>query len=154
MTMRVDILLFAPKLRKEIDALTRDYQKRLRRFKGEVILKAPAKSSQNIEKQKAQEADIIQKHSQNYDKIILLDEAGDNMNSPAFANMLDHFSFDHQRVLFVVGGDQGLCDSLKTSHHRKLSFGKMTWPHQWIPLMLIEQIYRAETILSGHPYHK
>jgi 23S rRNA (pseudouridine1915-N3)-methyltransferase len=57
-------------------------------------------------------------------------------------------------VAFVIGGADGLAPTLSDQANLQLAFGALTWPHQLVRIMLLEQIYRATTILSGHPYHR
>jgi 23S rRNA (pseudouridine1915-N3)-methyltransferase len=57
-------------------------------------------------------------------------------------------------VVFVIGGDDGLAPSIRDNATLRLAFGTATWPHQLVRVMLLEQIYRVVTILSGHPYHR
>jgi 23S rRNA (pseudouridine1915-N3)-methyltransferase len=57
-------------------------------------------------------------------------------------------------VVFRIGGADGLADSLQRRANLRLAFGTATWPHQLVRIMLLEQLYRAMTILSGHPYHR
>jgi 23S rRNA (pseudouridine1915-N3)-methyltransferase len=86
---------------------------------------------------------------------IMLDEHGESLGSADFA--------DHVRkwrdggvpaAVFIIGGPDGLAQSLRDKAKLKLAFGAATWPHQLVRIMLLEQIYRAITILSGHPYHR
>jgi len=57
-------------------------------------------------------------------------------------------------VVFIAGGPDGLAPSLHEKASRKIAFGAATWPHQLVRVMLMEQLYRATTILAGHPYHR
>ncbi|WP_321395171.1 23S rRNA (pseudouridine(1915)-N(3))-methyltransferase RlmH [Emcibacter sp.] len=87
--------------------------------------------------------------------VIALDERGKEMRSTRFAETLERLQDDGQQtVVFVVGGAEGYGPGVKERADRLLSFGEMTWPHMMVRLMLAEQIYRASTILAGHPYHK
>ncbi len=86
---------------------------------------------------------------------VLLDETGENAGSAAFAAKLAGWrGADHPAVVFVIGGADGLAASLRDKAALRLSFGAATWPHQFVRVMLLEQIYRAATILTGHPYHR
>ena len=86
---------------------------------------------------------------------VMLDERGDSLASVAFANQLAQWRADNKTaVVFMIGGADGLAASLRDKAVMKLSFGTATWPHQMVRVMLLEQIYRATTILSGHPYHR
>ena len=87
--------------------------------------------------------------------LIMLDERGKTMSSPDFAQYFAKLQNESRSpVQFVIGGAQGLGDSLRSRADLLLSFGKQTWPHMLARIMVLEQIYRAQTILSGHPYHK
>ena len=77
------------------------------------------------------------------------------MNSAAFATRLqDWRAADRPAVVFVVGGADGLAPGLRGKADLALAFGAFTWPHQLVRIMLLEQLYRAVTILGGHPYHR
>jgi len=87
--------------------------------------------------------------------IAILDGHGDNVSSEAFAGRLRAWN-DAGRtgVFFAIGGADGLGEVLHERADLSLAFGTATWPHQLVRIMLLEQIYRAFTILSGHPYHR
>jgi 23S rRNA (pseudouridine1915-N3)-methyltransferase len=87
--------------------------------------------------------------------IVALDERGDNIDSAAFARHLGRWR-DQQvgNTIFVIGGADGLSPELRRKAKLMMAFGSATWPHQMVRIMLLEQIYRAATILSGHPYHR
>jgi 23S rRNA (pseudouridine1915-N3)-methyltransferase len=86
---------------------------------------------------------------------VILDEHGDSMNSASFAGRLQGWrSEDRPAVVFIIGGADGLATSLRQNANLRLAFGAATWPHQLVRIMLLEQLYRAVTILSGHPYHR
>ena len=86
---------------------------------------------------------------------VLLDPRGENLDSAAFAKCLGRWRSDNRpAVVFMIGGPDGLADSLADKSDLRLAFGAATWPHQLVRAMLLEQLYRAATILSGHPYHR
>jgi 23S rRNA (pseudouridine1915-N3)-methyltransferase len=87
--------------------------------------------------------------------LIALDERGDNLDSASFARQLGRWR-DEQlaNAAFVIGGADGLSPELRRKAQLRMAFGAATWPHQMVRVMLLEQIYRAATILSGHPYHR
>ena len=88
-------------------------------------------------------------------RIICLDEGGDSMGSDAFAGMLSRDAAGAApAVTFIVGGPDGLGHGILGRADHRISFGRMTWPHQLVRILLAEQLYRAMTILSGHPYHR
>jgi 23S rRNA (pseudouridine1915-N3)-methyltransferase len=87
--------------------------------------------------------------------IVSLDERGENLDSAAFAALLRQWrAEDPPAVCFVIGGADGVAASLRQRAKLTLAFGAATWPHQLVRIMLLEQLYRAATILAGHPYHR
>lgn len=87
--------------------------------------------------------------------VVLLDERGDNIDSASFAGHISKWRADNRPAcVFIIGGADGLAPGLADKAQLKLSFGAATWPHQMVRVLLLEQIYRAVTILSGHPYHR
>jgi len=87
--------------------------------------------------------------------VVALDGRGKALTSVAFAKQLGRWRDDGVRdVMFVIGGADGLDDSVRRKATLTLSLGPMTWPHLMVRAMLAEQIYRAQAILSGHPYHR
>jgi 23S rRNA (pseudouridine1915-N3)-methyltransferase len=77
------------------------------------------------------------------------------MSSASFAGMLQAWrTQDKAAAVFIVGGADGLAPSLREKATLAIAFGAATWPHQLVRIMLLEQLYRAVTILSGHPYHR
>jgi 23S rRNA (pseudouridine1915-N3)-methyltransferase len=87
--------------------------------------------------------------------IAILDELGDNLESARLATLLAGWrAEDRPAACFIIGGADGLAASLRDRARFKFAFGAATWPHQLIRIMLLEQIYRAGTILAGHPYHR
>src|SRR5215469_11543919 len=87
--------------------------------------------------------------------VIILDQHGDSLDSPALAGLLREWrAASRATACFVIGGADGLAPTLIERAKLRLAFGKATWPHQLIRIMLLEQLYRAGTILAGHPYHR
>ena len=86
---------------------------------------------------------------------VLLDERGQALDSAGFAAQLNVWRGDNRETAaFVIGGADGLAPSLRQRAALRLAFGAATWPHQLVRIMLLEQLYRAATILGGHPYHR
>jgi 23S rRNA (pseudouridine1915-N3)-methyltransferase len=87
--------------------------------------------------------------------VVLLDPRGDNLDSAGLANQIAKWrGAAKPAAVFVIGGPDGLATSLADKADVKLAFGAATWPHQLVRVMLMEQLYRAATILTGHPYHR
>jgi 23S rRNA (pseudouridine1915-N3)-methyltransferase len=86
--------------------------------------------------------------------LAILDERAENLNSTEFAGLLQRWQEEGRTPVFVIGGPDGLTPALRAKADVRLAFGSTTWPHQLVRIMLLEQLYRAVTILSGHPYHR
>ncbi|HEY1361197.1 MAG TPA: 23S rRNA (pseudouridine(1915)-N(3))-methyltransferase RlmH [Xanthobacteraceae bacterium] len=87
--------------------------------------------------------------------LVALDERGENVNSAALAGRLQEWrSRNRSAAVFIIGGHDGLAPMLREKAALALAFGAATWPHQLARIMLLEQLYRAVTVLSGHPYHR
>lgn len=104
----------------------------------------------------AQEEPLILKQLKDGDLLVALDERGESLTSPAFA--LKMIKWEQQapgnEVTFLIGGADGLTEAIRKRAKFLLSFGKQTWPHMLVRVMLVEQIYRAQQIIAGHPYHR
>jgi 23S rRNA (pseudouridine1915-N3)-methyltransferase len=87
--------------------------------------------------------------------LIGLDERGKSLSSPDFAKMFDTYRNEGLKSLtFIIGGADGISEAVRKRCQHLISFGSMTWPHMLVRGMLAEQIYRAQQILIGHPYHR
>lgn len=88
-------------------------------------------------------------------RLVLLDEQGENLTSPELAKMMLDWRNDNITYInFAIGGAFGNGDQIKRRADKIIALGKLTWPHQMVKMMIAEQIYRIETIIQGHPYHK
>ena len=85
---------------------------------------------------------------------VAMDERGKPLSSREFADRLGNWRDQARDVAFMIGGADGLAADLRKSAEATISFGAATWPHQLARAMLVEQIYRAQEILAGHPYHR
>ncbi|QQS50011.1 MAG: 23S rRNA (pseudouridine(1915)-N(3))-methyltransferase RlmH [Bacteroidota bacterium] len=140
-----------------LDALIEDYIERIKKqvdFSLESIDTPKNFSKLNPNERKKAEGELILKRLGKSDYIILLDEKGKSFTSLEFANQLQrHFNAGHKNIYFVVGGAYGFSDAVYKRAQEMLSLSKMTTTHQLVRLIFAEQIYRALSILSGHPYH-
>ena len=98
------------------------------------------------------EADAIQAALRSDERLIALMEEGDTLASIPFARRLERYG--NERLAFVIGGADGLTAELKARASWRLSLSPMTFPHEMARLMLIEQLFRAQAILQGSPYHR
>ncbi len=130
----------------------------LKRLKWKIELKEiEFKNTKSFEESKIkhEEGVLLLKNLHNFSKIIVLDERGKQFSSPEFANILENFNVTgDSNIAFIIGGAFGLSDDVKNKADILLSISKMTLPHLMVRGFLIEQIYRASTIISNHPYHK
>lgn len=102
-----------------------------------------------------QEANDILAHIDPSSFVIALDERGKTVNSIEFADCVAQIRDDGAKELaFIIGGADGLDRAVRARAQRIIAFGAMTWPHQIVRILAAEQIYRAVSILSNHPYHK
>jgi 23S rRNA (pseudouridine1915-N3)-methyltransferase len=85
---------------------------------------------------------------------VLLDPRGETLDSNSFVKRLRGWNDGGRDAVFVIGGPDGLAPTLSEKADLHLAFGALTWPHQLVRIMLLEQIYRSVTIMSGHPYHR
>ncbi len=104
---------------------------------------------------KLREAELLRDAIPKGAVLVALDERGKNLSSPEIAQMIGQWRDNSvQDLAFVIGGADGLHESLREEATRSISFGRMTWPHMMVRALLAEQLYRAQSILAGHPYHR
>ncbi len=113
------------------------------------------KRSLPVEELKSAESELLLKALPNDTKIVVLDERGETLSSRELADKIRIWQDGGVgTVAFLIGGANGHSEALRRRSDLKLSFGRMTLPHMLMRVVLAEQIYRAKTILDGHPYHK
>jgi 23S rRNA (pseudouridine1915-N3)-methyltransferase len=124
-------------------------------FRGLDIHEIPESRARDAATRMAEEAAAILAAIPEKSAVVALDQRGDNIDSTAFARHLGRWR-DQQvgNTIFLIGGADGLSPDLRRKAKLGLAFGAATWPHQMVRVMLLEQIYRAATILAGHPYHR
>lgn len=122
------------------------YQKRLTRSLSVIELK-----QRNCPRGEA--ADIL-KHINVDDWVCALDERGGSISSREFSGKINNAEQNFKRLVFIIGGADGLDDSVRQRADFCLSFGKLTWPHLLVRGMLAEQLYRCQQISVNHPYHR
>ena len=129
-------------------------QKYLKRIKNIKLNQYEIKVS-NLEKRLVEEGSKLINSTPKNGKLILLDEQGENLSSTELAEIISKWRDNNiSSINFAIGGAFGNGQLIKTSADKIVALGKLTWPHQMVKMMVAEQIYRIETILEGHPYHK
>jgi 23S rRNA (pseudouridine1915-N3)-methyltransferase len=124
-------------------------------FRGLEIHEIPESRARDAKTRSAEEAAAISAQIQEKSVLVALDESGDSIDSAAFARHLGRWRDESvANTIFVIGGADGLSPDLRRKAKLNIAFGSATWPHQMVRVMLLEQVYRAATILAGHPYHR
>ena len=139
-----------------VDAIN-EYKNRLVHyipFEMEIIPDIKNVKNLREEQQKEKEGELILKMLQPGDYLVLLDEHGKSFTSMEFAAYLEReMHVVSKRLVFVIGGPYGFSEAVYKAASEKISLSKMTFSHQMIRLIFVEQIYRAMTILNNEPYH-
>jgi 23S rRNA (pseudouridine1915-N3)-methyltransferase len=124
-------------------------------FRGLEIHEIPESRARDAATRVSEEAAAILALIPEKSVLVALDERGENVDSEAFARQLCRWRDQSiASTIFTIGGADGLSPDLQRNAKLRIAFGSATWPHQMVRVMLLEQIYRAATILAGHPYHR
>jgi len=131
-----------------------EYKKRLGKWaKVEIVETEEASRIEDPSRKREAESEGLLRHFKG--KTVLLDVKGKRVTSEGFAALIDKWvSSGESEITFVIGGSNGVAPSVKAKANEILSFGEITLPHQLFRVVLLEQLYRAETILNGAAYHK
>ena len=122
-------------------------------FRGLEMQEIPESRARDAATRISEEAAAISAAIPEKSVLVALDERGDNIDSTGFARHLGRWRDDQvANTIFVIGGADGLSPDLRRRAKLRVAFGSATWPHQMVRVMRLEQIYRAATILAGHPY--
>ena len=152
--MKIRICVIGKDRRNEFASAISRYQKQLP-WAVEIIEKEPKKPNAPTAQRMAEEADLLLAAAQGAQIKIALDENGKSLTSPQIAQKFSAWQGEGlSDIALFIGGADGLDKSLLNQCDLKLSFGQMVWPHQMVRVMLMEQLYRAYSILAGHPYHR
>jgi 23S rRNA (pseudouridine1915-N3)-methyltransferase len=132
-----------------------EFLKRLRRYAKVEVREVPASKHRELPRRIKQEGEALERACPKGCYRVVLDLGGKEINSPGLARLLEKRAGSGQsRVAFFIGGSDGLPPDLLQTAQVKVSFSRLTFPHQLFRIMLLEQIYRAFTISRGEPYHK
>ena len=155
--MKINLLCIGKTDDKEIKNLINYYLTRLpRHWNFEITEIHDVKNARNLTPDllKKEEAKLFLNQIENTDLVVLLDEKGKQFTSREFAQKLDSYQNNSiKKICFLVGGAYGFSDEMYQRANEKISISKMTFTHQMIRLFFVEQIYRADQILQGKPYH-
>lgn len=132
--------------------LCQEYMKRVKWSLSVYEIESKYKDAANVQ---GDEERKISEHIKENAFVIVLDERGAGLRSLDFADTLQNLQNSGESHLqFIIGGADGLTDKIRARANLLLSFGQQTWPHMLARVMLLEQLYRAQQILAGHPYHR
>ena len=131
-----------------------EYQKRLQKYCKLEIIECNDYDFPDIEKIKQCEKEEILKKINEKDYIITMEIEGKMYSSKELAEQIEKISINYANITFIIGGSYGLHDDIKKLSKLKLSFSKLTFPHQLFRVILLEQIYRAYKINNNESYHK
>ena len=155
--MKTTLLVVGKTVEKHYITIINDYTERVKHyisFDIEVIPELKNTKSLTQEQQKEKEGELILKALQPGDTVVLLDEGGKEFRSVEFASWMERkLNTVNKRLVFVIGGPYGFSPSVYAATSEKLSLSKMTFSHQMIRILFVEQLYRAMNILNGGAYH-
>ena len=155
--MKFALLVVGRTVEKHYITAINDYVERIKHytpFDMEVIPELKNTKSLSMEQQKEKEGELILKALQPRDVVVLLDEHGKEFRSIEFAEWAEKKMHTvNKRLVFIIGGPYGFSKDVYAAAQEKISLSKMTFSHQMIRLIFVEQLYRAMNILAGGPYH-
>ncbi|MBE6294813.1 MAG: 23S rRNA (pseudouridine(1915)-N(3))-methyltransferase RlmH [Bacteroidaceae bacterium] len=155
--MKIILLVVGRTVDNNIIAGINEYQQRVKHFTQfdiDVIPELKNARKLSEQQQKEQEGELIAKYMDSGDYVVLLDEGGKEFRSKEFASWIEHKqNISTKRIVFVVGGPYGFSQKVYSLANEKISLSRMTFSHQMIRLLFVEQLYRAYTIINGLPYH-
>ena len=140
--------------------IQKDYESRILNLSKSVGIKnleikeLPISKKSSIKERQKEEAKIISQHIKQDNLNLFLDGKGENINSIDISQIISKSSFNGKDLVFFIGGPDGFDEKIIKVANKIISFGRVTWPHKLIRIMLLEQLYRGITILNNHPYHR
>lgn len=159
--MDITIISVGKLKEKYLKAGIAEYLKRLKSYAKVNIIEVPDEpagnnlSAKEIEQVKEIEGKKIIQKIPDRAEVIALDLRGKELTSEKFAEYIDETTtYGKSHIVYIIGGSHGISDEVLQKTHLRISFGKLTYPHQLMRLILVEQIYRAFKILNNEPYHK
>lgn len=156
--MKIELIVVGKTTDKNLDILIGEYTNRLKHYVNfSLTIQSELKNTKGLtpEQQKEIEGEELIHRFKDSDYVILLDEHGEEYRSVDFAKYIEKSSITSQRssIVFVIGGPYGFAKKVYNRANHKISLSKMTFSHQMIRLLFVEQLYRAYTIINNQPYH-
>ena len=154
---RVEVVLLGKTTLPYVEAGLRDYTSRLVHYcKFDLRVLPPVRNAASLSPEELSRREGLQflEALKGYDRVVLLDEHGKEYTSRALAGLVDSFGIQGaSRLAFVIGGAYGFSDEVRNAYQIQLSLSQLTFSHQLVRLIFLEQLYRVFTILRGEPYH-
>lgn len=154
---RVEVVLLGKTTLPYVEAGLKDYAVRLAHYcKFDLRVLTPVRNASSLppEELSRREGVLYLEALKDYDRVVLLDEHGKEYSSRALASLVDSFGIQGaSRIAFVIGGVYGFSDEVRRTFPLHLSLSQLTFSHQLVRLIFLEQLYRVFTILRGEPYH-
>jgi 23S rRNA (pseudouridine1915-N3)-methyltransferase len=155
--MKITLLQTGKTTDRNVSEVADLYTSRIKKYSPfEVITLPDIKNTKNmpVQEQKIREGERMLQLTGADDYIVLLDEKGNELRTTGFSAALEKMFFlPKKRIVFIIGGPYGFSESVYARADYKLSLSKMTFPHQLVRLLFLEQLYRAFTIIKNEPYH-
>lgn len=155
--MNIELIVVGKTDQREVEALVEMYTKRVNRYcRFSITTLADVRNTRNMapSRQKQMEGEAILRMVSDGDCVVLMDERGAQYTSMEYAQWLQRRMLSGvKRLVIVIGGPYGFSEEVYRRANDKISLSKMTFSHQMIRMIFVEQIYRAMTILRGEPYH-
>lgn len=154
--MKTELVVVGKTTNKHIQACIDDYIERLGHYMSfglTIIPELKNTKAMTAEQQKEREGELILQRLSTTDTLVLLDEKGTEFRSIEMAAWLQKKQLSARRLVFVIGGPYGFSPEVYDRVNEKLSLSRLTFSHQMVRLVFVEQLYRACTIIKGEPYH-
>ena len=131
-----------------------EYLKRLSKYTKISLIEIPDCSDADVKSCLAKEKEAILKNVKDKDNVVLLDVNGIEYSSTSFSNFINDELSYNSNITFIIGSSNGFDDEIYSLFRKRISFSKMTFPHQLFRVLLLEQIYRSFKIINNEKYHK
>jgi 23S rRNA (pseudouridine1915-N3)-methyltransferase len=154
--MKTELILVGRTVSKDFQRIMDDYAERITHYMPFTITVIPElKNTKALteEQQKTAEGELILKQLQPQDTVVLLDERGREPRSIELAAWLEKKQLTARRLVFIIGGPYGFSPAVYQRANEQLSLSRLTFSHQMVRAIFLEQLYRACTIIKGEPYH-
>ena len=155
--LKINIIAMGDIKEKYFTDAIQEYLKRLTRFASVKIIEVDehipnSNSQKDIQIALKKDAIEIEKHLKGY--LIALDISGKMLSSVELANKIENLSLNTSEITFIIGASNGIAEEIKLKCNDRISFSKMTFPHQLMRVIFLEQLYRSFTIIKNIAYHK